>query len=77
VLTVPKGTPVELDGEPLMDAIGQAGLVTDISRHYGRALAAVILQGVLRGSVNTVSTTNPIASGVAQSASQYGTTVSS
>jgi type IV secretory pathway VirB10-like protein len=68
ILTLPKGTPVELDGEPLMDAIGQAGLVTDINRHYLRALAAVIVQGVGRGSITAVSGTNPYAAGIASSA---------
>lgn len=75
LLTLPNGRTVDLNNEPVMDNIGQAGLVTDINRHYLRALGAVIIQGVLRGSVNTVSTTHPVAAGVANSGAAYGQNV--
>ena len=72
ILTLPNGTTKELNEEPVMDQVGQAGLVSSVDNHYARALGAVIIQGVLRGSQQTIAQTNPLAGGVAGSAAQYG-----
>ena len=55
-----------------MDRVGQAGLVSSVDNHYWRALPAVLIQGVLRGSQQTITTANPLVGGVAGSAAQYG-----
>jgi type IV secretory pathway VirB10-like protein len=72
LLTLPNGTVIELDGEPIMDVMGQAGLVSRVDNHFWRAVPAVLIQGVLRGSQQTISTTNPFAADIAGSAAQYG-----
>ena len=72
ILSFPKGKPVELQDAPIFDQVGQAGLVSHINNHYWRALPAVLIQGVLRGSQQTITNTNPIVGGVAGSAAQYG-----
>lgn len=72
LLTLPNGKTIELDGEPLMDPVGQAGLVTRVNNHFWRAVPAVLISGVLKGSQQVVTTTNPLAGGVASSAAQYG-----
>jgi len=72
ILTLPNGTTKELNDEPVMDQVGQAGLVSSVDQHYLRSLSAVLVQGVLRGSQASISTTNPLAGGIANSTAQYG-----
>jgi type IV secretory pathway VirB10-like protein len=70
-----KGHVIDLEATPTLDEVGQAGLVTRINNHFWRAVPAILIQGVLRGSVEQVSGTNPYAAGVANSAAQYGNKV--
>ena len=72
ILTLPNGTTKELNEEPVMDQVGQAGLVSSVDTHFWRAVPAILIQGVLRGSQQTISSTNPVIGGVAGSAAQYG-----
>lgn len=76
LLTLPNGKTLELDKEPIMDPIGQAGLVTDVDSRFWTALPAVLIQGVLRGTQASVSSIGgPFVGGVAGSATQFGTRV--
>jgi type IV secretory pathway VirB10-like protein len=72
MLTLPNGTTKELNEEPVMDQVGQAGLVSSVDNHFWRAVPAILIQGVLRGSQQTISSTNPVIGGVAGSVAQYG-----
>jgi len=71
-LTLPNGTEQDLESLPTMDHVGQAGLVSHVDNHFWRAVPAILIQGVLRGTQQSVSGLNPYASGVAGSAAQYG-----
>ena len=76
LLTLPNGKTLELDKEPIMDPIGQAGLVTDVDSRFWTALPAVLIQGVLRGTQASVSSIGgPFVGGLAGSATQFGTRV--
>ena len=81
-LALPDGRTVDLGRAPVTDQQGIAGVTQRVSQHYGRLLAAVLIQGALRGGATAVTTAaagasgaSAIVSGVATQGSQTGTTV--
>jgi type IV secretory pathway VirB10-like protein len=70
-MTLPNGRVVELPKEPGVDQIGQAGWTGDIDTKWWTILKAVLVRGVLRGSVAEVTTMGlPLATGITQEGSQ-------
>jgi type IV secretory pathway VirB10-like protein len=70
-LTMPNGRVVELPKEPGVDQIGQAGWTGEIDTKFWTLLKAVLVRGVLRGSVAEVTSLGlPVASGITQEGSQ-------
>jgi type IV secretion system protein TrbI len=80
-LALPDGRSVDLERAPITDQEGVAGLGGDVNSHYGRLLAAVLIQGVLRGGTQAISTAvagaagAEVITGVSSSGSQTATTV--
>lgn len=78
-LTLPDGRTVDLGKAPVTDEQGVAGLTGDVNQHYGRLLAAVLIQGVLKGGATAISTAaadatgaGPMAVGIVGAGSQAG-----
>jgi type IV secretory pathway VirB10-like protein len=78
-LTLTDGRSVDLGRAPVTDEQGVAGLTGDVDQHYGRLLAAVLIQGALKGGATVVATAaseaagaGPIASGIAGVGAQTG-----
>jgi type IV secretory pathway VirB10-like protein len=81
-LALPDGRTVELGKAPVTDEQGVAGLTGDVNQHYLRLLAAVLIQGALRGGTTAITTATSqaagagdVASGIASAGSQAGTRV--
>jgi type IV secretory pathway VirB10-like protein len=81
-LALPDGRSIDLDRAPITDQEGVSGLGGDVNQHYWRLLAAVLIQGVLKGGATAVSTAassaagaGQIASGIAGAGSQTGTQI--
>jgi type IV secretion system protein TrbI len=68
-LTLPDGRTVDLGRAPVTDQQGVAGLTGDVNQHYGRLLAAVLIQGVLKGGTAAMTTAMTNAAGAGQVAS--------
>jgi type IV secretory pathway VirB10-like protein len=78
-LTLPDGRSVDLGRAPVTDEQGIAGLTGEVDQHYGRLLAAVLIQGALKGGATVVATAaseaagaGPVASGIAGVGAQTG-----
>jgi type IV secretory pathway VirB10-like protein len=70
-MTLPNGRVVELPKEPGVDQIGQAGWTGEVDTKFWTLLKAVLVRGVLRGSVAEVTSLGlPVASGITQEGSQ-------
>jgi len=65
-LALPDGRTVDLGRAPVTDQQGVAGLTGDVNQHYGRLLAAVLIQGVLKGGTTAITTTMANAAGAGQ-----------
>lgn len=65
-LAFPDGRSVDLGKAPITDQQGVAGLTGDVDSHYFRLLAAVLIQGVLKGGAQAVSTAAAGAAGAGQ-----------
>jgi type IV secretion system protein TrbI len=80
-LALPDGRSVDLERAPITDQEGVSGLGGDVNAHYGRLLAAVLIQGVLRGGTQAISTAvagaagAEVITGVSSTGSQTATTV--
>ena len=80
-LAFPDGRSVDLERAPITDQEGVAGLTGDVDQHYLRLLAAVLIQGVLRGGATAVSTAaagaagGQVITGVTSTGAQTGTTI--
>jgi type IV secretion system protein VirB10 len=70
-LTLPNGRAIELRKEPGVDQIGQAGWTGEVDTKFWMLLKAVLVRGVLKGSVVEVTSLGlPVATGVTQESSQ-------
>jgi type IV secretory pathway VirB10-like protein len=70
-MTLPNGRVVELPKEPGVDQIGQAGWTGEVDTKFWTILKAVLVRGVLKGSVAEVASLGlPVATGVTQEGSQ-------
>jgi len=65
-LALPDGRTVDLGRAPVTDQQGGAGLTGDVNQHYGRLLAAVLIQGVLKGGTAAMSQAMTNAAGAGQ-----------
>jgi type IV secretion system protein VirB10 len=81
-LALPNGQSVDLGEAPVTDEQGVAGLTGEVNSHFGRLLAAVLIQGVLKGGATVVTTAateaagaGQVASGVAGVGAQTGTQI--
>jgi type IV secretory pathway VirB10-like protein len=68
-LAFPDGRSVDLDRAPITDQEGVSGMGGDVNQHYGRLLAAVLIQGVLKGGTTSISVAANEAAGVGHIAS--------
>ena len=72
ILTLPNGTTKELNDEPVMDQVGQAGLVSSVDNHYFTGNPCHINPRSIKRISADRSSINPIVGGVAGSTAQYG-----
>jgi len=68
-LAFPDGRSVDLDRAPITDQEGVSGMGGDVNQHYGRLLAAVLIQGVLKGGTTSITVAANEAAGVGHIAS--------
>jgi type IV secretion system protein VirB10 len=68
-LTFPDGRSVDLGQAPITDQDGVSGMGGDVDQHYPRLLAAVVIQGVLKGGTTSVTVAANEAAGVGHIAS--------
>jgi type IV secretion system protein TrbI len=68
-LAFPDGRSVDLGQAPITDQAGVSGMGGDVNQHYGRLLAAVLIQGVLKGGTTSITVAANEAAGVGHIAS--------
>jgi len=68
-LAFPDGRSVDLGQAPITDQDGVSGMGGDVNQHYGRLLAAVLIQGVLKGGTTSITVAANEAAGVGHIAS--------